>query len=93
MSVYSRHNCISYCFIDENERLKEELNKMKTDFERMRKEAQAAREHYEKYGTELNQNVLQLSTKVSDVSVNQYYLRKFAAGIFSLLIFYKNFFA
>ncbi|VDM50880.1 unnamed protein product [Toxocara canis] len=47
----------------ENERLKGQVLKLEMEKEQLRKEAQAAKEHYEAYGTQLNQNVVQISAK------------------------------
>lgn len=48
----------------ENERLKEEVSRLQVEKEELKKEANAAREHYEAYGTQLNQNILQISARV-----------------------------
>uniref|UniRef100_A0A0N5AX03 GOLGA2L5 domain-containing protein n=1 Tax=Syphacia muris TaxID=451379 RepID=A0A0N5AX03_9BILA len=55
----------------ENERLNAELLKAQSDVDRYRKEALAAREHYEVYEGQLNQKVLTLSNQVSLIIIDQ----------------------
>ncbi|VDD86212.1 unnamed protein product [Enterobius vermicularis] len=52
----------------ENERLNAQIVAAQNEADQYRKEAQAAREHYEAYGAELNQKVLSLSNQLDEVS-------------------------
>jgi F0F1-type ATP synthase membrane subunit b/b' len=49
--------------IDEKMLLEKEIAKTRDDAERWRKETQLAKQQYEQYGRQMNDNVLQLSTK------------------------------
>lgn len=60
---------------DENERLNTELARAKTEVDQYRKEAQAAREHYETYGGELNQKVLSLSNQLEETAREKMFLQ------------------
>ncbi|VDO42998.1 unnamed protein product [Onchocerca flexuosa] len=58
----------SHNFSDETERLKSELIRAVDETEKWKKEAQLARERYELYGTQLNQNIVQMSAKLEEMS-------------------------
>ncbi|KAK6103850.1 putative golgin subfamily A member 2-like protein 5 protein [Brugia pahangi] len=53
---------------DEIEQMKTELVKATNETEKWKREAQLARERYELYGTQLNQNIVQMSTKLEEMS-------------------------
>ncbi|EJD75681.1 hypothetical protein LOAG_17208 [Loa loa] len=53
---------------DEIEELRSRLVRAVDETEKWRKEAQLARERYELYGTQLNQNIVQMSTKLEEIS-------------------------
>ncbi|MCP9263830.1 hypothetical protein DINM_007202 [Dirofilaria immitis] len=55
-------------FCDEIEQLKNGLVRATDEAEKWKKEAQLARERYELYGTQLNQNIVQMSTKLEEIS-------------------------
>lgn len=61
MSLYM---FIHMYIVDEIEQLKSELARAANETEKWKKEAQLARERYELYGTQLNHNIVQMSTKV-----------------------------
>lgn len=48
----------------ENERLQGEVSRLQMEREELKQEANAAREHYETYGAQLNQNIVQISARV-----------------------------
>uniref|UniRef100_A0A914ZMD7 Golgin subfamily A conserved domain-containing protein n=1 Tax=Parascaris univalens TaxID=6257 RepID=A0A914ZMD7_PARUN len=52
----------------ENERLQEEVSRLQMEKEELKQEANAAREHYESYGSQLSQNIVQISAKLEEVS-------------------------
>uniref|UniRef100_A0A0R3RGX6 GOLGA2L5 domain-containing protein n=1 Tax=Elaeophora elaphi TaxID=1147741 RepID=A0A0R3RGX6_9BILA len=54
--------------LDEIEQLKSELVRATDEAEKWKKEAQLARERYELYGTQLNQNIVQMGAKLEEVS-------------------------
>uniref|UniRef100_A0A915PY38 Golgin subfamily A conserved domain-containing protein n=1 Tax=Setaria digitata TaxID=48799 RepID=A0A915PY38_9BILA len=53
---------------DEIEQMKNALVRATGEAEKWKKEAQLARERYELYGTQLNQNIVQMSAKLEEVS-------------------------
>uniref|UniRef100_F1KU05 Golgin subfamily A member 2 n=2 Tax=Ascaris TaxID=6251 RepID=F1KU05_ASCSU len=52
----------------ENERLQGEVSRLQMEREELKQEANAAREHYETYGAQLNQNIVQISARLEEVS-------------------------
>lgn len=53
---------------DEIEQMKTELVKATNETEKWKREAQLARERYELYGTQMNQNIVQMSIKLEEMS-------------------------